>query len=262
MGNQKMMRIKIIVLVSLLVTGVSQAAAENLAVDESRTKGAIDFLKTACAAGETVEVSTSGSAGLSFIKKGATGEFSFKSEDARGIVNGLRDELQHQNLQNIRSCMEPHINKILNAILGLPETNNGSPQPCSAASNKGSVVKGKLYDIKVLKCSLDASLMECIFQIKKNQGKHDNATLSAKSSSILDQQGNEVFANFAQIGSSSGDYVQREFLPGESVLGKVRFDLSSSQPFPFSQQDTLQSVRIYFDGNPLRFKDVNVCNLN
>ncbi|WFP52262.1 hypothetical protein PL263_09605 [Methylomonas sp. EFPC3] len=78
----------------------------------------IDFLKTACASGEKVEIEASGDGALSLGNKGLKGKLIFSKSDFRGISEGLNSENQAKNLENVRECMKPYINKIIDHIFG------------------------------------------------------------------------------------------------------------------------------------------------
>ncbi|WP_103654441.1 hypothetical protein [Agarilytica rhodophyticola] len=250
-------------LIFLVAIFVSTGNAEEF--DSGRIAGAIDFLKTACASGESIDVEASGGGGLSFIKKGASGSFNFRSEEARGIVNGLRDELQHENLQNIRACMEPHIDKILNRLLGYSQNLDNDKNtllPCTAINGELPTARTEDFNIDVLKCVLKSSLLECTYRITKKANSKKRITLNSDYSSILDEQGSEAYAVFAQIGRSTGKTAKRMFSPNDKALALMNFDLSTSQPFPFSQHRKIQNMRIYMDGQYVDFKGVNICSSN
>ncbi|NOZ52236.1 MAG: hypothetical protein GXP08_03680, partial [Gammaproteobacteria bacterium] len=188
--------------------------------DTNKASAAVDFLKTACASGEHVEIQGEASGGLSFIKKGVSGSFSFKSKDARGIVNGLRDELQHENLKSIRSCMEPHIDKILNALLGYSAVVGKASKilPCTASNGNVPSGRTKDFNIDVIKCASNASLLNCTYKIVKKPNSSKEVQFDSRHSSILDSQGNEAYAESAQIGRSIGEIASRRFSPGDTSL--------------------------------------------
>ena len=93
-----------------MFTAASEAVPSN-------TETAIDFLKTACASGEVVEIKAEGDGGLSFLKKGVQGSLYFSKKDLRGIVEGLKGELQRDNIHEQRECMRPHIDRVLDSLL-------------------------------------------------------------------------------------------------------------------------------------------------
>ncbi|MGH8564530.1 MAG: hypothetical protein ACREXW_10765 [Gammaproteobacteria bacterium] len=90
----------------------------GLAADSKSINTAIDWLKTACVSGEHLEIKAEGDGGISFLKKGVQGKLYFSKKDARGVVDSLQGEFQRDNLQEQRECMQPYIDRILDAILG------------------------------------------------------------------------------------------------------------------------------------------------
>ncbi len=82
---------------------------------------AIDFLKTACAAGESFEIVATADGGISFLRKGPSGglegSVTYSQKDLRGAVGYLKEELRKTENDRIRACMEPRIDRILSAIL-------------------------------------------------------------------------------------------------------------------------------------------------
>ncbi|MCP4054031.1 MAG: hypothetical protein GY739_13370 [Mesoflavibacter sp.] len=87
---------------------------------KNKTKTAIDFLLTACVAkGEKVEVEAKGYAGLTlrhWKKAGLEGEVSFRKEELSGFVDQL-NSISAAQATEVRECMKPYIDKILNVIL-------------------------------------------------------------------------------------------------------------------------------------------------
>lgn len=111
---------RFIIVCTLFALCLPATAADNNKVDQ-----AIDFLKTACASGEKVEIKAEGDGGLSLTKRGAQGRVYFSKVDARGVAEGLSGEVQGKNLNGVRECMKPYITKILDAILSERSTEPG-----------------------------------------------------------------------------------------------------------------------------------------
>lgn len=93
------------------------AANEGTAATDSVTK-AIDFLKTACASGNSLTVEAEADGSIYLFARGAKGKFKFSRKDARGVVEGLTSEHLREDLKNQRDCMRPYVHQILDAILG------------------------------------------------------------------------------------------------------------------------------------------------
>lgn len=89
---------------------------------------AIDFLKTACASGEKIDIKIDGDGALNLIGRSAKGGLHFSKAEARGIAEGLSSGAQRTNLVSVRECMQPHISRILDALLPTAQTPEG-PKP-------------------------------------------------------------------------------------------------------------------------------------
>lgn len=100
------------------------ASAQN----SNKVNIAIEFLKSACVSkGKKVEIEAKGKAGLTIRQlkdAGVNAEVSFSEKEVEGLVTEL-NEIEARQANEIRECMKPYIDKILNVILGLEE----SPQP-------------------------------------------------------------------------------------------------------------------------------------
>lgn len=119
--TERMMKRSGLLLV-LIFIGITLSSVAAQTVDR-----AIEFLRTACAAGQRLDIRVEGDGGISLFKKGVAGKLHFSKEDARGVVESLSGQLQHDNLQDQRECMRPYITRILDAILP------GSPPPSGPA---------------------------------------------------------------------------------------------------------------------------------
>ncbi|MDD5034837.1 MAG: hypothetical protein PHE55_08780 [Methylococcaceae bacterium] len=124
------MESKIIITFLLLYTITATSEA-----DSSNVETAIDFLKTACASGEIVEIKAEGDGGLSFLKKGVQGKLYFSKKDLRGVTEGLKGELQRDNVREQRECMRPYIDRILDSLLPLKKNSSGEI-PITGTSDK------------------------------------------------------------------------------------------------------------------------------
>ena len=99
----------------------AQSEAENV-------QEAIKVITLFClAGGEKYDLTTSGSleGGISFKNNGAKGkgDITFSKTEAKGIVDGLRQEMSKASAEQAseaRKCMQPYIDRILDAILGKP----------------------------------------------------------------------------------------------------------------------------------------------
>ena len=109
-----------------------------MAADSKSIHTAIEWLRTACVSGENLEIKAEGDGGISFLKRGVQGKLYFSKKDARGVVDSLQGELQRDNLREQRECMQPYIDRLLDAILG-----NGA-----GSSNDRQLPKGFSIDDK------------------------------------------------------------------------------------------------------------------
>lgn len=124
---------------SLILLFVGIVPTWGLGADSKSINTAIDWLKTACVSGEHLEIKAEGDGGISFLKKGVQGKLYFSKKDARGVVDSLQGEVQRDNLQEQRECMQPYIDRLLDAILG----NQGA-----TSSNNRQLPKGFSVDDK------------------------------------------------------------------------------------------------------------------
>ena len=90
--------------------------------DLERFNMAVEFLKTACASGEEVLIEAEASGGLSLMKKGGSGSIKISKAELRGMVNTTNDEIRLQDNKDIRECMQPFVQQILNIIASPPKS--------------------------------------------------------------------------------------------------------------------------------------------
>ncbi|WP_147431106.1 hypothetical protein [Thiocapsa rosea] len=74
-----------LVLILSPVVGVAQ--------DSDKIDIAIDFLKTACAAGNKLEIEGDIGGGISILKRGVTGKVHLSKSDARGVIDSFSGHL-------------------------------------------------------------------------------------------------------------------------------------------------------------------------
>jgi hypothetical protein len=77
---------------------------------------ALEWMKTACVSGEQIEIKGDGEGGLKFFKPGAQGEFSFSKSEIKGVLTHANEKIRAEQNSEIRLCMQPHIQTILNII--------------------------------------------------------------------------------------------------------------------------------------------------
>ncbi|ETW97367.1 MAG: hypothetical protein ETSY2_44765 [Candidatus Entotheonella gemina] len=94
--------------------------------ESDRAKQAIEALRELCLVGDAFEITLKGDAGISLFKRGGKGEVIFTKENKRGVVDGLEHELKVQELENIRDCIEPRIDRIIETILGAQQGQQSS----------------------------------------------------------------------------------------------------------------------------------------
>jgi hypothetical protein len=127
----------------LAVIFVGLCPSPTVAVDSAAVDKATDFLKTACAAGDSLSIKVEGDGGISLLKKGLKGRLHFSKKDARGVVENLPGQLQREDLKDLRDCMRPYIDRMLDAILGQDtSTSSANPQlpPGFSVDGKGFIL--------------------------------------------------------------------------------------------------------------------------
>ncbi len=85
--------------------------------DEARVKTAIELIKVACASGEKIDIEITGDGGLSFLKKGVSGEVKFSKEEINGVVKGANQVIASEDNEKIRKCMQQYVPTILDRLL-------------------------------------------------------------------------------------------------------------------------------------------------
>lgn len=83
----------------------------------SRIDQAVETIRSLCLVGDGIDISIKGDASITLMRKGINGEIVFSKKNKKGIVEGLEGELLAKELENIRGCIEPRIDKILSLVL-------------------------------------------------------------------------------------------------------------------------------------------------
>ena len=93
----------------------------------SKIDQAIDFLQKGCVSkGYKTEIISNGKADFTirnWQNMGIMGEVTFKSTEIEGLSATL-DEFSSKQASEIRKCMQPYIDKILNIILGVNDSSS------------------------------------------------------------------------------------------------------------------------------------------
>lgn len=97
-------------------------AAQHVNAQQSsnRIEQVIGFLRQACVTGQTVEINGDGKGNVDIrsFKPGISAQLNYKSSEDNGSVS-INDATKRVEAdQKIRECMQPHINKVISAIIG------------------------------------------------------------------------------------------------------------------------------------------------
>jgi hypothetical protein len=85
--------------------------------DLERIKLAIEFLKDACLRGQSFNVEVKADGSVAFLNLGGEVKSSLSKSEGLNFLNTARDEIKASENNKIRSCIEPRIDMILQAIL-------------------------------------------------------------------------------------------------------------------------------------------------
>lgn len=108
---------------SVFLMGLSPVGA----ADDERIQQAVDVVKSLCITGEQVDIQADGKGNVTFrrLKPGVSGDFSLSFKKADGAVM-LRDELRRIGDADIRECTSKYIDRIIDAVLGAPSSQDSS----------------------------------------------------------------------------------------------------------------------------------------
>ena len=169
-----------------LITGILASFAPiaivlpTIAAEENgqKTQEAIEFLKSACASGDELEIVASGDGGISLMRKGKLGSLEgsakYKKSQLRGVISDLQGEMRIEENENIRKCMEPRIDRILDVIL----------------QDSSSIIRS--YDFNDIRLSLDyagvpvkSSRLVSEWTVSNNTNQLMYVLLSTKRTSVM-----------------------------------------------------------------------------
>jgi hypothetical protein len=85
--------------------------------DLERIKLGIEFLKDACLRGQSFNVEVKSDGSISFLNLKGEVKSSISKTEGLNFLNNARDEIKASENDKIRSCIEPRIDMILQAIL-------------------------------------------------------------------------------------------------------------------------------------------------
>lgn len=104
----------------LLMTFMSSSSNANESAER-----ATKLLRSLCLAGEgyTVEADADGS--INIFSKGMKGSVKFSKKELNGVVD-VADKDRIEELNNIRSCIQPHIGRIIDQVLEVGDSDNAS----------------------------------------------------------------------------------------------------------------------------------------
>ncbi|WP_420590164.1 hypothetical protein [Bacterioplanoides sp.] len=89
----------------------------NACFSEVTSENLVAAIRSLCLAGDEYQIKIEGDASLSIMKKGAEGELTFSKRNINGITDIKQDDLKLKELDSIRKCIEPHVDKILNLMI-------------------------------------------------------------------------------------------------------------------------------------------------
>ena len=85
--------------------------------DLERIKLGIEFLKDACLRGQSFNVEVKSDGSISFLSLKGEVKSSISKAEGLNFLNNARDEIKASENDKIRSCIEPRIDMILQALL-------------------------------------------------------------------------------------------------------------------------------------------------
>lgn len=112
---------KAIAYIPLMLLTSAAASIVHAQSDIERADAAMEFLKTACVAGERFTLNRGVGAEVTIKELKGGGEYNVDIKDLKGYVEGLDKDpsLSVTNAEKIRVCFEPHNQHIVNMLLGL-----------------------------------------------------------------------------------------------------------------------------------------------
>jgi hypothetical protein len=208
--------------------------------DLDRIKLAIEFLKDACLRGHSYNVEVKADGSIAFLSLGGEVKSSFSKSEGLNFLNTARDEVKAAENAKIRSCIEPRIDMILQAIL-----NEKHYKSISLIDTNGFI-----FDLHG--CKSKNRNVECDLSItSKEQDKNLNIFLkmyNESSTSILhDNNGDEYTPSKIDVAniSSKQNQISKRFIYNVSTRVKIYFDNISSR----AQSISLLSIKCS-DGQP------------
>lgn len=110
-----MLKIRALYFLFLCVSLNSVAATSE---DVAKTT---EILRSLCLAGNAYTIEANGDGSLKILKKSVDGSIRFSKKELNGVVD-VSDDDRREELDSIRSCIQPHIKKIIEASLS-PDKN-------------------------------------------------------------------------------------------------------------------------------------------
>jgi hypothetical protein len=229
--EENAMLTKILAFGLLTVLSSSPLYAED---DLERIKLAIEFLKDACLRGQSFNVEVKADGSVAFLNLGGEVKSSFSKSEGLNFLNNARDEIKASENAKIRSCIEPRIDMILQAIL------NSRPYKSISIID----LNGFIFDLHG--CVSKNRNVVCDFSItSKEQDKdltiflkiyNDNYT-----SVLHDNNGDEYTPTKIDIAniSSKRNKIDKRFIYNVATRVKISFDNISSR----AQSISLLSIK-------------------
>jgi hypothetical protein len=192
--------------------------------DLERIKLAIEFLKDACLRGQSFNVEVKADGSVAFLNLGGEVKSSLSKSEGLNFLNTARDEIKASENNKIRSCIEPRIDMILQAIL-----NSKSYKSISIIE-----LNGFIFDL--YGCKSKNRNVECDLSItSKDQDKNLSIFLKmfndSHTSILYDNNGDEytpVKIDIANI-SSKQNKIDKRFIYNVSTRVKIYFENISSR---------------------------------
>lgn len=139
---------------------------------EGQADVAINAVRTLCLAGTGYEMVVDGDASITIFKKGINGKLSYSSRDLTGVVDVPENDKKLE-LNNIRECTSPHIEKIVSFILGKYVVKNDNTDSSFVSEY---VENG--FQFRVIQCASKGTQMKCQIEVE-NKSKQVDMTLQS-----------------------------------------------------------------------------------
>ncbi len=183
----------------ILFLSLLMGSFQTRAIEQEKFDRLTSLMIKGCSLGQSVQISTSGTAGISFIKKGVEGKFEAKKSEIPAIVKFLtEDEAKSNQADKTRECMIAYMNKLFDA-----ELNSNDEKNISKESPVTVVKDGVIYDFEG--CYLEGrNDLKCKFQVTSSLIDRIVSIASDKST-LFDSNSNQFIGTSAIMANKTGD---------------------------------------------------------